>query len=67
MALTSDVGPFALQKRDADATYILIRVVIAVGVVAVVGTGGVLLYLRNKRWRYRQMHGASDGINRVYG
>lgn len=57
----------ALQKRDVDATYIIIRVVIGTVGLAIVVTGGVLIYFRNERWRYRQMNGASDGINRVYG
>ena len=67
MPPTTDLIHFALQKRDADTTYIIVRVVIGVLVAAAVVTGGVLIYLRNKRWRYRQMHGAADGINRVYG
>lgn len=67
MAPTSDLLHMALHKRDVDATYIVIRVVIGVAVPAVVVTGGVLIYFRNKRWRHRQMNGASDGINRVYG
>lgn len=67
MAPTTDLIQFALQKRDADTTYIIVRVVIGVLVAAAVVTGGVLIYLRNKRWKYRQMHGATDGINRMYG
>ena len=67
MAPTSDLIHLPLQKRDANTTYIIIRVVIGVLVAAAVITGGVLVYLRNKRWRYRQMHGATDGVNRVYG
>ena len=67
MAPTSDLVHMALHKRDVDATYIAIRVIIGVAVLAVVVTGGVLIYFRNKRWRYRQTNGAPDGINRVYG
>ena len=67
MAPTSDLIHFALQKRDSDKTYTIVRVVIGVLGAAAVITGCVLIYLRTRRWRYRQMHGAPDGINRVYG
>ena len=67
MAPTSDLIHFALQKRDANKTYTILRIVLGVLAAAAIVTGGVLIYLRNKKWRYRQMHGAPDGINRVYG